>query len=70
MGYCRRAFAARALCYLTMENTLRIDIFCAVPCRETFSVQVKDISEAYVFYIDKIFFEGGTQAQPKKNLLG
>lgn len=46
----------------TLGNTPRIDMLCTIPDGETFKVQVKGISTANAFYIDKKFFEGGVQA--------
>jgi len=47
----------------TLGNTARIDMLCAVPdSEELFKIQVKGISTANAFYIDKSFFEGQIQA--------
>lgn len=46
----------------TLGNTARIDMMCAVPDGELFKIQVKGISTANAFYIDKSFFEGQVQA--------
>lgn len=45
----------------TLGNTRRVDMLCSAPSGESFKVQVKGISGAYGFYIDKSFFEGETQ---------
>jgi hypothetical protein len=51
-------------CYdvtFTIGNTRRVDMLCSAPSGQTSKVQVKGISGAYGFYIDKSFFEGETQ---------
>jgi len=45
----------------TLGNTRRVDMLCSAPSGESFKVQVKGISGAYGFYIEKSFFEGETQ---------
>lgn len=45
----------------TLGNTARIDMLCAAPDGEAFRIQVKGISTANGFYIDKSFFEGQIQ---------
>jgi hypothetical protein len=45
----------------TLGNTRRVDMLCAVPDGKPFKVQVKGISNANGFYIDKSFFEGNVQ---------
>lgn len=41
----------------TLGNTPHIDMMCAVPAGEQFKIQVKGISSANGFYIDKSFFD-------------
>ncbi len=53
----RRGYAVT----FTLGNTPRINMLCAVPGGEAFVVQVKGISYATGFYIDKSFFEGSIQ---------
>jgi len=38
-----------------------MDMLCSVPDGQTFKIQVKGISAANAFYIDKSFFEGDIQ---------
>jgi hypothetical protein len=45
----------------TLGNTRRVDMLCAIPDGKSFKVQVKGISNAKGFYIDKSFFEGDIQ---------
>ncbi len=45
----------------TLGNTRRVDMFCSVPDGQSFKIQVKGITNAAAFYIDKSFFEGETQ---------
>ena len=45
----------------TLGNTRRVDMLCSVPDGQSFKIQVKGISTANAFYIDKSFFEGGAQ---------
>jgi hypothetical protein len=45
----------------TLGNTRRVDMLCSVPDGRPFKIQVKGISTANAFYIDKSFFEGDTQ---------
>jgi hypothetical protein len=45
----------------TLGNTRRVDMLCSAPSGQPFKVQVKGISGAYGFYIDKSFFEGEIQ---------
>ena len=45
----------------TLGNTRRVDMLCAIPDGKSFKVQVKGISNANGFYIDKSFFAGSTQ---------
>jgi hypothetical protein len=45
----------------TLGNTRRVDMLCTVPDGKPFKVQVKGISNANGFYIDKSFFEGNVQ---------
>lgn len=46
----------------TMGNTARIDMLCAVPNGNQFMLQVKGISSANAFYVQKSFFEGEIQS--------
>jgi hypothetical protein len=45
----------------TLGNTRRVDMLCSVPDGQPFKIQVKGISTANAFYIDKSFFEGDIQ---------
>lgn len=44
-------------------NTPRIDLLCAVPDGEAFKIQVKGISNANGFWVQKAFFEVAPQSQ-------
>jgi hypothetical protein len=46
----------------TLGNTRKVDMLCSVPDGTAFKIQVKSISNASAFYIDKTFFEGTSQA--------
>jgi len=46
----------------TLGNTRRVDMLCSVPDGQPFKIQVKGISSANAFYIDKAFFDGDIQA--------
>jgi hypothetical protein len=45
----------------TLGNTRKVDMLCSVPDGKPFKIQVKGISNANGFYIDKSFFEGTIQ---------
>ena len=46
----------------TLPNTPRVDMVCFVPDGPSFKIQVKGISTANAFYIDKSFFDRDAQA--------
>ena len=46
----------------TLGNTRRVDMLCSVPDGQPFKIQVKGISTANAFYIDKSFFDRDTQS--------
>ena len=47
----------------TLGNTPKIDMLCSVPDGTPFKIQVKGISGANGFYIDKSFFDGRAQRE-------
>ena len=48
----------------TLGNTRRVDLFCSVPDGKLFKVQVKGISNANAFYLNKSFFDVPARAGP------